>query len=91
MAEAIKKIRRRLGKLVEQTLTQNTRRMLEKMVWRKPAQKRRRLEKLVRQADAERCKAVKRSENVTKVLQFFRMLGGRQRNVKYHRRWATEN
>ena len=54
MAKAIKNIRRRLGKLVGQTLTQNARRMLEKMVWRKPAQKRRRLEKLVRQADAER-------------------------------------
>ena len=36
-------------------------------------------------------KAVKRSENVTKVLQFSRMLGGRQRNVKYHRRRAIEN
>jgi hypothetical protein len=54
VAKPIKNIRRRLGKLAGQTVTQNTRRMLEKMVLRKPAQKRRRLEKLVRQADAKR-------------------------------------
>ena len=54
MAKAIKNIRRRLGKLVGQKLTQNARRMLEKMVWRKPVKMRRRLEKLVRQAGAER-------------------------------------
>ena len=46
MVEANANVMHRLKKMVKQKLAQNARRMLEKMLLRKPTQKRRRLESL---------------------------------------------